>query len=526
MKKKNILYYIFLLGLLMFSSCSDFLDTMPDNRTEIDSKAKITSLLVSAYPTSLPVMAYELSSDNTVDNGSQYDPFWKEIKSMYLWQDVKEVDNDNPSGIWDACYIAAAAANQALKAIEEQGSPASLNPQKGEALLCRAYAHFVLANTFCMPYNPTTASKDMGIPFSSAPETKPVVDYERGTMEALYKKIATDIEEGLPLIDDDIYSVPRYHFNKKAAYAFATRFYLFYTQADKSNYKRAIECANAVLGTGSPTRVLRDWAGINALSTDLELRGNAYISASEQSNLLLNPIYSVWGYAHGPYESRNKRYGNSSGLFSKEGPQANGPWGAYSNLRVTSNNVFGLIQKRYIPKMLAYFEYTDKAAGIGFLHLVVPAFTTDETLLCRAEAYILSEQYGKAVTDINDWLKTHVVNYTAKTQDDLVEFYNKISYMPTSVISDSQRTIKKKLNSQGFTVSEGVQENLIQCILHLRRIETVHEGLRWLDVKRYGIEIAHNRSGESDDVLLKDDPRRAIQLPQDVIAAGLEANPR
>ena len=208
MKKKNILYYISLLGLLMFSSCSDFLDTMPDNRTEIDSKAKITSLLVSAYPTSLPVMAYELSSDNTVDNGSQYDPFWKEIKSMYLWQDVKEVDDDNPSGIWDACYIAAAAANQALKAIEEQGGPASLNPQKGEALLCRAYAHFVLANTFCMPYNPSTASKDMGIPFSSEPETKPVVEYERGTMEILYKKIAADIEEGLPLIEDEtIYGV-------------------------------------------------------------------------------------------------------------------------------------------------------------------------------------------------------------------------------------------------------------------------------------------------------------------------------
>jgi hypothetical protein len=57
-------------------------------------------------------------------------------------------------------------------------------------------------------------------------------------------------------------------------------------------------------------------------------------------------------------------------------------------------------------------------------------------------------------------------------------------------------------------------------------METMHDGGRWYDLKRYGIEIAHNREGEADDVILKDDPRRAIQLPQDVISAGLQANPR
>ena len=39
-------------------------------------------------------------------------------------------------------------------------------------------------------------------------------------------------------------------------------------------------------------------------------------------------------------------------------------------------------------------------------------------------------------------------------------------------------------------------------------------------------EIAHNRAGETPDILRKDDLRRAFQLPDDVISAGLEANPR
>ena len=60
-------------------------------------------------------------------------------------------------------------------------------------------------------------------------------------------------------------------------------------------------------------------------------------------------------------------------------------------------------------------------------------------------------------------------------------------------------------------------------MLHLRRVETVHEGLRWLDIKRYGIEISHNRDGETPDVLTKDDLRRAWQLPQDYLVIAVAA---
>ena len=92
--------------------------------------------------------------------------------------------------------------------------------------------------------------------------------------------------------------------------------------------------------------------------------------------------------------------------------------------------------------------------------------------------------------------------------------------------SDVYGTPKKRLNPLGFTLADEKQENYIHCILHMRRAETSMEGLRWMDIKRWGIEIAHNREGMAADKLLKDDPRRAIQLPQDVIAAGLPANPR
>ena len=517
MKKKFLLYSTMCAALAM-TSCQDFLDTMPDNRAEVDSADKITALLVSAYPQSTHIVMTEMSSDNAMDNGSRYDVEDQAQEEAYLWEDITSVGNDSPQNYWDACYAAVAAANQALQAINDMGNPASLSAQRGEALMCRAYGHFALADVFCLPYNPETASTDLGLPYSMAPETQVAPHYERGTMEELYQKINDDIEEALPLISDDLYSVPKYHFNRKAAYAFAARFNLYYKK-----FEKVIEYANVVLGS-TPTSVLRNWSAINSTASNWDVRVDMYINASEPANLLLLPVTSSWGYWGGPY-TIGQRYGHGSPIFENETIWVTGPWGAYSNL-YPARSVWQPDTKNPVTKIGGYFEYTDKVNCIGYRKNVIVAFSTDETLLCRAEAYALQNDLANATADINAWMYTHTVNRTQRTQQQLVDFFENIDYMPTSVTDDSQRTIKKRINPRGFTVNEGDQENIIQCILHLRRVETIHEGLRWQDIKRYGIEIAHNREGMADDILTVDDPRRAIQLPADVIDAGLEANPR
>ena len=67
---------------------------------------------------------------------------------------------------------------------------------------------------------------------------------------------------------------------------------------------------------------------------------------------------------------------------------------------------------------------------------------------------------------------------------------------------------------------------VIRCALHFRRIETLHTGLRWHDLKRYGIEITHRQGTDPVRTLVWNDDRRAIQLPKEVISAGMSANPR
>lgn len=537
MKKLNLIY-IFATSLLALTSCDDYLDKVPDDRAEVNTVDKVAKLLVSAYAGNNSNLILEMSSDNARDNGSTYDFDELEQEEAYLWKDQTSTDNDAVQSVWDACYMAAAHANQALAVIEEMGNPASMSAYRGEALLARAWAHFQLANVFCLGYNPATADTDMGLPYSLAPETTVKPDYQRGTMAELYKHISDDIDEGLPLINDNIYTVPKYHFNQKAAYAFAARFNLFYQKWDK-----CIEYANAALGS-NPSNYLRNWYHlVNELASDYETRCNAYISASENCNFLLQTAASSSGYILGAWNLGN-RYGHEQTNIARvETYRAPGIWGAWNTAGdlFMSHSNWGPVQTLNISKYYGYFEYTDKVNRIGYRRNVYVQLCGDETLLCRAEAYAVKGDLANALKDMNLWLSTNSRNGMQATQELVNRRYGTydsaqgtgMKYMDDGnggpiVASADAGSAKKHLHPLGFTIGEegSDQENMIQFILHMRRCQMMQEGGRWCDIKRWGIEIAHNREGQPDDLLLLNDPRRALQLPADVISAGLTPNPR
>ena len=87
------------------------------------------------------------------------------LDEMYRWKDATQVNNDTPDKFWATYYASIANANQALKAIDELGGPTTelLKQCKGEALICRAYAHFMLVNIFCMNYGMPNSNTDPGV---------------------------------------------------------------------------------------------------------------------------------------------------------------------------------------------------------------------------------------------------------------------------------------------------------------------------------------------------------------------------
>jgi len=129
---RKVYYMVCMLAALsVIISCEDFLDKMPDKRAEINSNQKISELLVSAYPNVDPMMIYEHRTDNVMDNGRRFGEPERMIVENYFWEDISETDWDAPEALWNSCYGAIAAANQALDAIRKLGPDLGNGPQRG-----------------------------------------------------------------------------------------------------------------------------------------------------------------------------------------------------------------------------------------------------------------------------------------------------------------------------------------------------------------------------------------------------------
>ncbi len=483
-------------GSALLFSCNEYLDKMPDNRTEIDTPEKITQLLVSAYSETLPIAIHELMSDNVTDAGHNIDVSYDIFQEAYLFKDISDSSFDSPEWIWEHNYHAIATANLALQSIEKLGLEEELAAQRGEALLARAYAHFTLCNTFCQAYNAETSDTDLGIPYVDEPEESVFVARERGTVAQVYKKIADDIEEGLPLIDDAIYSQPKYHFNKKAANAFAAQFYLYY-----GKYEEAVACATAAIGE-NPTALFRNWELFSGTSAQ-ELT-YTYLASDEPANIFCHGIPSR------SFHAKAGRYAMTMSLLSQIF-DSQGPWG--NQLPVYTRTYYFANQCYFFPKDREMFMITDAAQDIGVPYVVQVTYSTEKTILDRAEAYAMLKEYDAAARDLSYFYQQAGANVT-RSAEYIADFY------------ENEGSIYCKPLAPRFTIEEGMQTDLLQACIHARRIVAAQEGTRMHDLKRFGIAYTHACDGAANIQVEPYDKRLAIQLPNPVVAAGMEPNPR
>lgn len=532
-----------IVALSAFISC-DKLDEVPDNRTVIDSPEKVRLLLTSGYPQAIPAVICELSGDNMLDdnvvvplthNGANQN-FHEEA---YQWKDITNysIDSDDtPYSVWQEYYAGISVCNHAIEAMQDMSDdPASdplLSAQWGEAHVLRAYLHFVLVNVFAESYKNATDSKaDRGIPYVTRPETTVQVDYSNSEylhdVATTYDLIEKDLLEGIKLIDDGLYKVPAYHFNRNATSAFAARFFLF-----KRDYEKCLKYANDALGE-NPSTMLRKWGSLNQ-NTPYTLR-NSLNDEKEPCNFLIQSVYSLhWRMLFDtprfaindgkPFSQDGKTYNVQSPLSVTlwgNGPVWGGNLPAFEGMILVNSE--GQEYGCYHSRMIEYFEYEDKIAGIGFVHMLYQPFTAEETLLCRAEAKLYLGDQAGALQDLNYWTTSHLCTKTL-TLDAVKTFYSNSRNIADGYVSALHPA------EMGFEqVLTGDARKVLDCILHFRRITTVHNGDRWFDIKRYGITVTHYYRSPSEydvhiDSLTWNDPRRVLQLPRNVIDAGYPSN--
>lgn len=511
MKRIHILTAVALLS-LGTTSCNGYLDHPQDSRTELNRADKIERLLVSAYPTLLPMGFTEHRTDNVTDNGPRFTDGVLTNHEGYYWEPNKETDWDCESAFWDNCYKAIMTANQALSAIDDLGNPPSLEHSRGEALLCRAYTHFLLANVFTPLYNGQTSQTDKGIPYFLEPEHGIGEQHPRLSVAEVYKLIEKDLLEGLPLINDEHYLQPLYHFNTRAAKAFAVQFYCYYEQWD-----RAKKYADEVLGETSLEH-LRSIKEYNKF-TQFDEQMRAYISPKDQANIMLQVTRSLWSR-----RLAANRFALNSEVAAKQVFRSPGGWGASL---ASYDLLFGNNEVLYTSKFAEVFEITNVSAQTGQPHIIATPFDVDKVLLWRAEARVMLKDYAGAASDLSAWYVSK--EGKAGSAEAIARAYE--TTPPASASEEDKvayqerlKTIAKPLHPK-FTLEPGMQTNLMQAVLHARRVLTAYEGYRWDDIRRYGIEIDHPLADGTVMTLKVDDHRRASQIPARIREAGLEGNP-
>lgn len=483
---KKIAFYTFLISILLLSGCQDYLEQAVDQRTQLDNEEKVSELLATAYPQADYATFTEALSDLADDKGPGPVVVDQINEDPYFFKDVESKEPGSPDYYWNACYAAIAAANHALEAISNAPNPRDYDAQRGEALIARAYGHFMLVSLYSKIYDPATANSDPGIPYVTEPEKVVMEQYERKTVAYVYEQIEKDLNAGLPLINNNAYRVPKYHFNLAAARAFATRFYLF-----KKDYLMALTFANQVFPGESIANNLRPWVEEYSQLTANESLA-IYTQASENANLLLVETASVWARNYGSY-----RYGLSTPIVNYLFRSANvtGARWVYPLYTQGTDNWL-------ILKFREHFVRSGANANIGFPYTIFPLFTAEEVLFNRAEANLELGNIEAARADLNLFASTRIEDYSRRSHN----------------ISNAKLRAYYNINNE--------KKGLMAALLDFKAAEFVQEGMRWFDILRHNITVEH-RTVEGEILLLEPgDPRRVIQIPQEATLAGIEQNPR
>jgi hypothetical protein len=461
-----------LLALVLFAStgCRKFLEANPDNRVRPGTVEDYQAIVTGAYPE-----AFHLFTELYTDNFRFYDyPDFNNaninswLKPIYLWSDEYITGNAiTPEAGWRKYYNSIYKANVVLEGIDEAaGDDALRRSVKGEALLIRAYAHFMLVNIFAKHYNPATAATDPGVPYSLETEKKPGTPYKRNTVQEVYDLAEKDALEGLALINDAYMKVPKHHFNKNAAHAFMSRFYLF-----KGDFEKCIEYSEKVLAANSSVRdLLSDWDKDFAIGNYTEF-AQAYCSVSKP-NILMMQYTLEWNsfYMSGLYANEFRSTFSSDDIRGRL-------------FTYTSNQTPNYWCRKFRSARLDGQQYSD-----------VALFVVEEVMYNAAEAHVrkANPDMQYAVDMLNTIRIKRLRPYTA-------------------------------LKVSDFATSQALLEKIIDD----KRRELCYEGYRWFDIKRFDIPVTH-WNGVRDIELPPGDPRRIFQIPYAELNANpdMEPNPR
>ena len=494
MKYNTLKSYIALFLLTIVSvSCEDYLEEAPDDRLDLDTVDKAAKVVADAYSQAsyaFTDMYTDLAGPvgpeiNGVVENTGGNTISIQDMQIYTWDNVDAIFQDSPTYFWDQTYEAIAQTNEVLAVIDNlPGDQKQKDAVKGEALLSRAYNHFMLVNLFGLHYS-ENASTNLGVPYVLEPETEFLPRYTRNTVAEVYDLVEKDLLEGLALINDDFFfGTKKYHFTKKAAQAFASRFYLW-----KRDYVNCKKYSDLFLG-GSPSIYVKKYDNIKGATPNDS--GDNYNNPEDDSNVLLIQKFS-----------NHQRYNRGYRLnFSDFQNLFFSIFGGFDQDERTSIDPFGQgTDAIFLPRLREFFFRENLSSNSGLPYHIAVEFKGEEVVLNRAEANLFLGDQAAALADINVLAKERYNDSEFTDISTIVSFYN----------------------------ASSENEGILELILDERKKEFWDHGLRWFDIKRFNLPVTHivpESEGGGVFELSANDLRKAVQIPSDAQSFGLTPNPR
>jgi len=225
---KKVIYSIIFGVALIISSCSDFTDIQPKGKNLLATTDQLEMLLNNKF------FYYIGETDEREMCGDIIRAFenvptlinrpTKTRNAIIISWDEANQDKMAELTSSDSQYsnyygVIGKISNAILSHVDAAEGPESVKNQlKSEALVLRAYFHYLLVNKFAKAYNPATAATDPGIPYVTE-DWDISIPTEKATVKEVYDHIIADLDEAIQLNALPNEAVNRMRISKPCAYA-------------------------------------------------------------------------------------------------------------------------------------------------------------------------------------------------------------------------------------------------------------------------------------------------------------------
>jgi hypothetical protein len=453
---------------------------------EIDPKGKLIAKTTNDYNLLLNSPFFNTSSDGQIflgDEVTSVSPYYGNILDLrgkkyfqYLDDIYEPTENGTEfSDLTKQLYTYNVVINEVMNS--EGGSTQDKLAYKGEALVNRAWLHFMLINYYGKPYLESSAANDPGFPIldkSDVTQTK----FERASVKAVYDFIISDLQTAIP--DLPISAGNRTRVCKAAAEALLAKVYLFMGRYDDG----LVQLNNAF--THLPTAYTVSLYDYNALLGT----GGAW-----GYNAVISPISLIIG--------ETNISNNTEVLFAKQLQNSYTSFSADLLLSKKAYELYGSGDQRL--KFYSRFAYGGTAIKTPDVYRKIGTYATQlgmnlpDMYLMRAELKARTQDVAGAKADLE--------------------------------------TLRAKRMSTNISVNITDPTAMIKFVIDERLREFALQGFRWFDMRRLSVDpifvgttYKHEALSETGNVIatfpLKPE-RFTLRIPQKVLLAnpGMNDNP-